>query len=62
MEGFSEKNRVETVARNRCCNMNMFYRILDIADIEKVTHETQKSKKLIGGLFEISIRLETRKT
>ena len=29
-------------ARNRLCNSCVFYRILDSADIEKVTHESHK--------------------
>ncbi len=39
-----------------------FIGFVDSADIEKVTHETQKNSKIMGGLFEITIRLKKRKT
>ena len=35
-----------------------FIGFLDSADIEKVTNETQKKGKIMGGLLEVTIRMK----
>ena len=37
------KKHAKKVARNRLCNMSVFYWMSDSADTEKVTHDSHKS-------------------